>query len=187
MTKSNKSISCSLTQAKIEAYLDAELSRKEAAEVESHLSECQVCTAELARAKEVRSTLRELPEVSCPDRVTRAVLAQARADLRSEHRRRLRDWLSTWTAPAWRPALATATLVALLATALLVGRREESPPAVSPEELARAEVEVKWTLAYLGEMGRRAGFLVREEVIESQVVEPVKRAVETLSETDSVQ
>ena len=187
MTPSDRSISCSLAQASIEPYLDQELPTGRAAEIEAHLRECEACACELALAVEVRTALQNLPQKSCPDWVSDAVLAQVGANRRVERRPRLWHSISSWLTPAWRPAVVTAALVALLVIALEVGPRKPPPATVSPEEVARAEAEVKWTLAYLGEMGLRAGFLVRDEVIESQVVEPVKRAVETLNETNSVQ
>lgn len=186
MTRSEKSTACMWTQERIEAYIDGDLPGEEAARLDEHLQGCTVCSTELALASELRQTLNTLPQQSCPDRVSDAVMDQVHADLRAERWRRVRDGLAGWLHPAWRPAMATAVLAVLLVAALFLSRPEQPASRFSAEEVAAAEVEAKWALAYIGEIGRRTGYLVRDQVIEAQVVVPARRAVDTIREAESL-
>jgi anti-sigma factor RsiW len=91
----------------------------------------------------------------------------------------------------WRAAAAAALLVAAGASALLLvegnGLRNspasstaasagQPAPPLTPEELARAEIEVKLALAYLTEVGRDAGTTVRDEMVDN-VFAPTHRAL----------
>ena len=79
-----------------------------------------------------------------------------------------------------RSSAAAAVVVAVVTvTSLLLtrGRPELTPP--SAAEIARAEAEGKWTLAYLGEIGRRTGLAVRDDVIHTRVLKPAGDAVKS--------
>jgi len=114
-----------------------------------------------------------LPE--CPPRVTRAVLREARRRARAEWRRHIRDGLARAWRHTARPALAMAVLVALVVLAALVTR----PPRPAPGGVAveQALAEVKWTLAYLSEVGRETGASVHRDVLDAHVFGPMHEAL----------
>jgi len=106
---------------------------------------------------------------------------------------RATSWPSYWTTYV-RPALTTAALVLLVVAAALVGGSprdaarvaEHAPdpasmraPEATPAEVDRALQEARWALAYVSNVGRRAGRSIRQEVLEERVSEPVQRAIET--------
>jgi len=185
MTPSEEIRTCSLAQALIEPYLDGELPEQQEADLKQHLAQCRICASEFDLAIQVRRALRELPQMVCPDRVTDEVLERVRAEHGAPAPSKLRHWLGAWFEPVWRPALATALLVLAIVATLLTSHRTQPPDSISPKELARAEAEVKWTLAYMGEIGLRTGLLVRDDVIETQVVLPMKRAMQTMRAADA--
>jgi hypothetical protein len=161
--------------ARVEAYLDGELSAGERARFEALAFSAEDgetdWRAEVHLAHQIRAGLRALPPPVCPPHVARAVLAAAR-------RRRAQAWkarLYERLEPLWRdwgrPALAMTALVLLVVSAALLGRPPR--PADDPE-VARALAEVQWTLAYLSEVGRETGRTVRHDVLEERVVEPVQ-------------
>jgi len=157
----------------IEPYLDGEVSGEDASSFESHVLSCPACAEEMAFAKRTQHTLRHLPQQRCPDSVVYAVVDRVAPDRPASQRRRPQ---------VWRYA-AVAALVLAVAVAVLVGDRP-SPRSVTPEELALAEQQVKWTLAYIGEISRRTAFTVRDDVFESRIASPVQRAFTHVLETD---
>src|SRR6516165_6471398 len=70
---------CSAARAMLEAYLDKELDRRDARELESHLDGCADCRAVLTRLDELRLALRDRSlryEAPAPLRARVAALAQ---------------------------------------------------------------------------------------------------------------
>jgi anti-sigma factor (TIGR02949 family) len=176
---SDRETACAWAQEMIEAYVDGELSADKAARLESHLLSCPTCAEELALAKRVKRTLGDLPQQSCPDKIVDAVLARAAIESPAAKRHRVRAadvGRYTWV---WRAA-AIAAVVVLVGIGISVFRRPQptGPPAtLSPEELAFAEHQVKWTLAYVDAITRRSAFMVTDDVFETRVLPPIQRAL----------
>ena len=185
MTPSDREMTCAQAQGRIEAYVDGDLPREEATTLESHLLSCATCAEELALAKRVKRTLKDLPRQSCPESVVDAVLARAGIQKTPvTHHPALRGAPVRWYARAWRPAALAATVLAVV-SALFVLNRPQSPPQVlSQEELALAEQQVKWTLAYVDEITRRSVFTATDDVFERRVIPPIQRALVGIVETE---
>ena len=183
MNRSEREFDCSWVQERIEAHLDGELPDGEANGLETHLRECAGCAAELELAEQVRGGLRMMPLLKCPDPVVEEVYERVRGELRATRRRRLREWMDSWRAPLWRPVAAALVVVLMIGGAVTYQDRE---PEVSPAELARAELQVKWTLAYLSQMGRRTGGRVRDDVLWERVVEPIQKSVNRVMEMETM-
>lgn len=177
MTPTDEPRNCTWTQERLEAHLDRDLPAGEGAELDRHLQQCPACTRALAQARQVQERLRALPLQLCPDQVIEAAWSRVRQDLRVARRHRLQTWLAGWRLHSWRPGLVVTAAVALVVAATLVIRHQE--PRVSPAELARAELQIRWTLGYLGQLSRRTGLTVRDQVIRARVVEPLRKTVET--------
>lgn len=172
-------MSCSQVQAQLEAFIDAALPEADQQQIARHVQDCAACQAEWKLAQRIQQTLNALPEQRCPDNVTEAALGAAR-------RQRIARWREglahIWRRKRlWRPVLAGASLAAVVLLLLLqLHWRQPSMPAVDPEEIARAELDVKWTLAYLGNLGKKTGASVRDQVLEPEVVEPLQHALRTI-------
>lgn len=197
------SSACERARDRIDPYLEDELSRREAGEVEAHLAECPDCRSELAAARRLREAMREgLPMLACPPEVTARVLAVARAEAEAAERTSggpgkesvPRRWL-VWLGEGWlRPALAAAAVLALLVAAPVLYQAlapappgeapavagTEGEPAYSAEEIARAEEEARLILAYVASVGRDAGRTVQEEVFTEGIGRPARRMIEGL-------
>ncbi len=194
---SGERAACEQIAALIDAWADGELSAQEQALLDQHTAECPACAADLALAQDLAQGFARLPRPACPPRIVAAVLAQAAAEPphssplparagrggrnSAAHAKGLPARAGWWgrRGEGWRgalrPALAAGLAASLAAASLLVfspGRE----PRVSPEEVARAEAQVKLTFAYLGRMGSATGTLVRDEVIEN-VVNPTRRVL----------
>ena len=166
-------MNCNWAQERLELYLDAELPKNERSALEVHLRICAACCAELETARKVQETLRILPAQAAPEQIIEAVYAHARADLRA----RRRTWLQSWTS-GWRPVLGVA-VAAILLIFTTIGLQDQEPNnTMTPAEIARAKRQVKWTIAYLSQVGRRTGSTVRDEVIGSRVVRPIHRSMQ---------
>lgn len=186
--------SCTWVAERIEAYLDDDLGAGEGARLEAHSAACPRCTEELEGARTALAALRRLPALTCPPAVTAAVMRQAEREAAARNsggpipwwrraaerlRRAAGKWLPRAGTPAWRPALATALALAVVAGALLLPRLTPEPQVaagMTAEELARTELEVKLAFAYITQMGRRAGGTVSEEVVEN-VILPARSAL----------
>lgn len=158
---------CAVLDERVEAWLDGEVPEAEAEALAAHLRECPECAETLAWARVVRDELRALPRFAAPRRVSRAVLAETRLDEPS--RRRL---------ARWRAVAAAVVAGALLATGLFLGGLDSSRPA---SEVARAETEVRFALALLGQLQRRTADEVRDEVLETGLGGPLRRVQRSLA------
>ncbi len=174
---------CHRAQALLDRRGDGDLSAAEEAFLAAHLSACAACASEAALADELAATFAALPRPSCPPALSRAVLAVAEGEAAGA---RVLAWRPPATervvesgrrseapvATLWRRAApaAAAALLAVVAGGLtyqLAAPRTSGRP--SAAEVARAERELELTLAYLGRVGREAGAVVREEVVENVV------------------
>lgn len=178
--KTTGELDCFGAESLLEAYLDGELSPSQQGNLERHLHSCESCTADLTLARRIQSELRDLPIMSCPPAVSRAVLdhAEAHPSLRVLLQR-------FWNARQyWQPAFAL-----LVVTALGLGywRAADVPTPVPPapagaqheytaEEIAQAEAELKLALAYLGDIGERARVQIGTQVGE-RVIQPLTRSI----------
>jgi anti-sigma factor (TIGR02949 family) len=182
----NKDIKCEWVLDKIDAFLDGDLTEDEASRTRAHLKQCSACSSELELAAVTRSAIRDLPAQHCPDAVTAAVMERIANEPVSK-----RPALHWWnTLLGWRPlrpVAVAAALVLVVSMSVFIGQKQESPAPqfvngndtleFSPEEVALAEAELKWTIAYISNVGRRAGLRVRDKAIYPHVVVPVKQAL----------
>jgi anti-sigma factor (TIGR02949 family) len=146
----------------LEAHLDGDLSRDEAAAVSAHIKGCAGCAREEALADAVRAQLRELPEFDTPPRL-RAAVRWAVGREAPASRRRL------------RPLLAAAAAVTLaIAIGAVWWQRSQTRPSLDDPEIARATAEARYALALVGEVGRRAAI---EELLGERVVSPTVRGI----------
>ena len=184
MNRSEQKIDCAWALERIDAHLDGDLPHAEGADLEGHLQQCAACAGELELARQILGGLRALPLQRGPESVVEKVCEQARVDLGARRRQQLQDWLAAWHRPLWRPALG-AMLAAVLLVIVAVERWQPEPE-FSAGELALAEQQVKWTMAYLGQLGRRTGHTVRDEVFRERVVAPIQKSVNRVIETETM-
>lgn len=166
--------------ARLEAFLDGTLPAADREACAAALRADPAWQAELALARRIRQGLHALPVEPCPPAVTAAVLAHARRHAAPPWPERLAAWIDAQAAVLGRPVLAMAVLVLVVVAASLVGRPQPAPQtlaAASEAEVEQALAEVRWTLAYLSEVGRQTGRSVRRDVLEERVVAPVHEAI----------
>ncbi len=179
---------CEWALERLEANIDGELPSEEVSKLDVHLEACASCAREWELARRIRETLHDLPEKHCPDTVLETVMAQVgREAVTSGEKPAGR--LSGFFQQMLRPAAAAATLLLVLALTVFIGQRQQyqfldqgfvdDSLELNPRAVALAEAEVKWTFAYLSNVGRRAGLAIRDDAIYPGVVKPVKRAVVT--------
>lgn len=181
MNPPDAGIECEAAVELLEELLDGELEEERERALSRHLSACPECAGEFALATTLRRELRALPEIDAPAALIDQVLEQTQG--RAEKAPKTRTWTSLRRGLEGllpRPARwAAATLVAA-ALALLVWLPRS--PVVGPEpasdpELARAILEARFALAYLGELGRGTGRELRDEVLRDRLVVPAVRSV----------
>lgn len=183
MARSDKENACLWVEENIDAYLDGELAAFEVSRLEAHLSECSTCSQELELARRVQSTLRTFPQQRCPDRVVAAARDQVEGITRSTKLFHPRTWIPRWYERRWQVATVAAMALIALVVGLVIIQPQQSRTTVDPEELARAEQQVKWTLAYIGNVSQHSASIVYEEVIESELEPLVKKGLGQIQET----
>lgn len=171
MRNTGESTHCDEVCELLEPYLDGDLPREEAERVRAHLAGCAACAAELALAEAVQRELRALPELDCPPEVLERIRAAGPPEAQVVPFRRV-----------WQPSRAARIASIAAALALTVGGtafllQPEDPAQPSAEEIARATEEARFALAYLGQVNRRAGLDLREDVFEKRLVAPVTENV----------
>ncbi|UCG53041.1 MAG: zf-HC2 domain-containing protein [Candidatus Latescibacterota bacterium] len=177
MTGHDEKTRCEWLRDRIEPYLDGELAAIDTTVFESHLGVCAHCSEELELAKRVLGELRSLPAERCPDTVTSTVFETIGSDQTRPTENPIRRWLTGWRHGQLRPALVGLFVLIVTVSAVLVARHHRSTNRITPEEMAKAEAELRWTLALVGDVGRRTGLTVRDDVLGERVVRPMRRAV----------
>jgi len=186
MARFENRLSCRRAAVLLEAYADGDLSPRRRGQLEAHLATCSACSQELEHARRVRDTLRELPEQICDHSVLEEVAARVQRESTPGARTaggrslvgRLRDWLAQRAVPAWQPAVA---VLAVLVVVLGVGRvvfRAPTEQKITTADVQRAELQVRWVMAHLGDISRRTGQSVQKDVLSDGVAAPTARAVE---------
>lgn len=185
--------------ARVEAYVDGDLSASEGATFEQVLAESPHWQAQVRYARRIHEELHTLPHPVCPPQVTDAVLAETRR--RAQGTPRVR-WKTRWWRrldmewqAGWKPALATLTLVLLIVASALLSTsdtpahlfRQQStlPHAYTQTEIQQAETKAKWALAYIAQVSERTGSTVEETVLEENVAAPMRRALRPLADVDA--
>ena len=189
-------LSCSRARVLLDAYIDGDLSPVRTSSVENHLAGCSACRDEVQAAQRVRTALRQMPPREMPVRELPARESTARGLFAGElpapaaaapgpaaQPQASRSPVTALRQPGhrpqwWRPLAVAALLAGVVLGAVRVFDRPTETP-VTTADVARAELQVRWVMARLGEINRRTSARVREDVIEKSVVGPSARAVET--------
>jgi anti-sigma factor (TIGR02949 family) len=154
----------------IEPFVDGELEPAEADRLRSHLQACPACVAELALAERIQGELRALPQLDGPPDLIERVLRQGRGEVTPFPARQ--------RTPLRARIAAVAALLALAVGGGSLFLHLQTPrDRPSPEQVAHATREARLALAYLGRATRKAGFDIRDEVLEKRLVIPAARSV----------
>ena len=167
----SESTDCETVLESFEAYLDGDLAAADAAAVEAHLASCESCAAEHRLATAVHRELRALPQLDAPSAVLRTVLREMAGS-------RFRRVGSSAGRPAGE-ALAAAVLAVVIGAGLWQGwlRDAVETPATDPVVVAQATEEARYALAYLQRVSRRAGLMLRDDLLIERVVRPTARSL----------
>ena len=207
-------VPCERVDEWLEPYIDGELDPWKERLVEKHIQACAECAAEAGLARRVRSGLRGLPSQTCPDRVVDTVLQETglqKTGLQKAPQQKAPPAApvsirSLRPVHWWRPALALAAML-FLAVSLprLVDTLSTDPhpapsapsnslpelaatpsltPELPPDEVARAEAEVKLALAYLGRFTAETRHTVGYDVLGKKVVLPMSRSLRGIITAD---
>ena len=177
MTRSRHETLCQWVNENLEAYADGDLTPSDRALAESHFRQCAACVAGLKLAQRVTFSLRDLPILECPERVTAAVYRRIEASPKRQVTKGF-DWRRLLSPVIWRPALTGVVTVLLVAMIAIVGGRRQVSPAYSARDLARARVEARWALTFVNQVTQRTGTRMKNELLDPRVIRPVIRAVE---------
>ena len=177
---------CEWMQDRIDLYADGELSPAEAAVADLHLTRCLRCANELQLARQVTGALRSLPAVRCPDSIPEAVRARIAATGTARRSETPWPWYYRWQEFFKRPAIVGVTTALLLVVITAIFGEKQAPRSeFTQEQIEQAELDAKLALAYIGKVTSRAGVTVREDVFERRVFEPIMRAVQRKSDTQT--
>ena len=175
----DETMSCDEARELLEPWLDGDLPAGQAARVRVHIDRCAGCAAELDLAARIQSELRSLPQHDCPPEVLQRVFNTGRGGrgevVPFEPRRRARPG----AAQGFRIAVAAALLAAIVGgVSFLIPERPPASP--SPDEVAQATREARLALAYVGQVTRRAGLDLRDDVLRQRLIDPTTRSVRGL-------
>ena len=171
---------CESTDALLDAYIDGKLDAPTAERFEAHQATCPACAEALAFARDMGAALAALPMQPCPEPVTRSVYREVRTRQRRAWLQDMRGRVVQGFLPALRPALAVAAVAVVF---WWVRPENPPPPAISAAEPTQEEVDealaqLKWTMGYVSDVGRKAGVMVRHDVIQPHVVAPMQQTVQ---------
>ncbi len=161
---------------KLDAYLDGELSRKEARSARKHLKMCDFCREQLREKRELSQRIRSLTVQQCPDRIVEFVVRETSAKKPSVRIRR--------EGVSWRFAAVAAT-VATVALFLAVWPIIRTTPPnsqyeYSAAEIAQAKSDVERALIYVNEALTRTQKTLEQEVMPERVIKPLKMSIQEI-------
>jgi anti-sigma factor RsiW len=187
MSRREMRITCRRAEVLLDAYLDGDLARPRRVALEQHLTGCFACSEELARARRIRDGLRALPERFLGDHVSAAVMARVRNTASAPRPQRglgLGARLQRRFVPLWQPIAAVAAVALVVLGVMHMLTRPPVEQTITPGDVARAETQVRWVMAHLGNITRQTGERVRDDVLDKGVVAPATRAVENALESN---
>ena len=173
MTRYDTGPNCAWVRDNLDEHLEGVLPESQARLIADHLKSCDGCRNELLLAQKIQETFSRMEEKECPSAVRHRVLSTVRVKNRKVQRSWSWKTIGNWLPFTRRPLLAPLAVAAMLAVVTFIGLQLRKPQPVDSRELARAEIEVKWTLAYLSEVSRKSSVFVGEEIISGQVLAPV--------------
>ena len=176
---------CAWTREKIDLYIDGDVTGNDMDRLQSHLEWCARCREEIALARCVLGEIRDLPVERCPDGIVDEVMMAGGAD--EKRRGPIGLWSERWRVLVMRPAMVTGLVIAVVIGGVTFERWHRSRIQVTPEQVARAEAALKWTVAYVSDVSRRATFAAAQEVIGAHVVGPVRSGVRDMMSDDQPQ
>jgi anti-sigma factor RsiW len=171
MKRQDNNMSCVWVEERIDSYLDGDLDTNEIAGLEDHLGMCAHCRSEVALARSVLEGLHDLPQMTCPDGVRERVLERARTAERSRGSlvARLRAGMAGLGGIRLRPALAGVMAIIIVVASIVAVRVNRTVEHFSPEQVENAESVLRWTFAYMNEVGRKSGYAARDGIVEASV------------------
>ncbi len=165
-------------EERIEAFLDGTLPAEEAERFRDEGLLDEELSAEVNLSKQIQRSLRATVIEPCPPHVARNIMAHVRQDIRSSWWSRIQAFLLGLSPSQLRPVMALALLLVIAISTLQLVKVDPAPQA----EVHQALDEVKWTLAYLSDVGKSTGSTVKTSVIENQIVNPMSRSFSTILE-----
>jgi hypothetical protein len=165
-------------QEHADEYVDGALDAGVARLVEHYGRKYPECAQEIEVARMVRDGLRSIEAPPCPESVVTSVFSRISMSRRNAVRKAISEKF-VLLQPMWRPVLALGAVVVVV-LAILV--REPVSQEYSQAEIDQALREVKWTLAYLGDVGKRTGETIRDDVLAAHVVLPINETVRSTLE-----
>ena len=167
---------------RIEAYLDGSLPPNELQRFKALVAGNEEVQHAIDVARLISASLRSIPDEPCPDFVSRNVMAHVRQDLRRSAWQRVESFFMGIRMTYLKHVFAVAALVLIVVSSTQIGGRVGMTSAQSEAEVSQALDDVKWTLAYLSGVGKNTGTTVKANVIEDQMVGPMSRSINVLSE-----
>ena len=163
---------------RVEAFIDGDLQSEDAERFHALLASHAMLSAEVEMARSITDAFSSQSDASCPDAVTRNVMAHVRKDWIQSIPARLKDGWRKMAGAGLRPALAMALLLIVVVSSTMIKR-----PAIQQEaDVVQALSDVKMALAYLSDAGRTTASTVRQDVIGPLVVAPMSRGMNTAIE-----
>ena len=163
---------------RMEAFVDGSLSAEDA----DHFDEIALMDEEIKRqldlAQAISAGLNEMDDIECPEFISKHVMAHVRNDVKRSFFERFRLFFGALSVSRFKPVLAMALLIIVVVSSTRIVQNTSAPTA----EVTQALDEVKWTLAFLSDVGNTTANAVKESVIENQMVLPVSRSMSTSME-----
>lgn len=171
-------VPCLEIRSLFDQFLDGDLRKKERSRVKKHLKECPACRSELAKEREVGELFTALPEIRCPERVTRRIEeATLGRKTKDSLFRRIKVVGGSYH---WRTVSVGVAVVALVFLFVVHPYINREPPVQGPysqEEVLEARNQAKWSLAYLAKTMNRTEKEVIENVLLKDIPQTVRKSI----------
>jgi anti-sigma factor RsiW len=177
---------CRKTRSLFGPYLDGDLGPRAIRRVDGHLKDCPACRAELQVERQVVETFTTLPELACPERVERKIMARlAEEPRKSGLFDRLGQLLGS---PGWKTVAACAAAFVVLM--LFLPLAPESPVGtetalntsedgvISHEEAYQARQQARTSLAYVAHLIQNTEKETVNDVLTSKLPKAIRNSLQ---------
>lgn len=169
---------CDDMQSLFNRFLDGSLTRREKSCLKNHLKMCPSCRFDLQREQEIIDSLKTLPVLKCPDKVSRRIKDLIFGE---ESRISLQERLFMFAGNHhWKTLSFGFVVISIIAIVVLnpfVNKETAVPIQYSQEEALKARDQAKWTLAYISDTMRETKKDVLEDVILKELPKSVRKTL----------
>lgn len=172
------SAKCAKIESMLNAFIDGELTKKDAAFVREHLDGCGECRSMLEGLLDIEKRLTSLPRLRCPGRIEeRILMLSIDTENRGGKHKTFKSFFESLHGRTVTVGLAAAVMIVLLVIGRMIRDEESVPQTFTPEQIEQAREQAELGLSYLGTKINKTEKNILEQVLLKDLPETVRKSI----------